>query len=1583
MKALFAKLLSVVIALSLLSGALTNGAPAQAQDSGAERAISPETGMLTFYSGGINPLGVEGVAASAIAGAEGGLAVIEAMASDLGLSDPINELSVRSERVTANGRTVTRYQQHINGVPVLAGEIIVNASEEGLLSLSSKISPFPSVDTTPALTPEEAQQAAIVATAKQHDVSMLGLSASEPELWVYDPRLIGAPEARVQPIWWVTVSGAEGDKKIREVVFVNAHTGTISLNYSLIHDHPVEGQKVAVPETVASARETISALAGGTPLVTIYDMRGSNNDALLPSPTNSVLCTESNYGNPSTCAADYTGSSAEANAALNGAIETYNFFYTRFGRDSFDDNGDLEGNGGIRTVISINYGVNYANAFWDGDQMAFGDNMTADDIVAHEWVHALTDYEARLIYWGQPGAINESMSDIFGEFVDQTNGRGNDTAEVKWLLGEDSGYVFRDMANPPRFGQPNSMTHALYYLGFGDNAGVHYNSGVGNKAAHLMVEGGTFNNVHVVALGLEKTAAIYYEALTNLLGAGSTYMDLYYILPQACYNLVGESVHGGGTITAFDCKEVRDAVTATRMSQTRSATVYPVADYCLAGMSHEAYTQSGNTKLDPARLFKDDFEDGANKWVFSKTIGTEDWKIFDGGYGASSQQYYLYAKTPPNSADKALMFATMKDPVSLPLGQRYFLRFNHDRVIEPGFDGGYVQYSLNGGGTWRDMHTLYSAGVKPTFVLNSTNPTPSKYAFGGASVNYTSTVFDLTSLAGRNVLFRWVMSGDTSVESWWAIDDVEIYRCLGVPNRPAYSAPASNAAVTTLTPTLKWSASAPDLYQYDLQVSTTSNFAAPLIEKYDLTTNSYTVTLDDGLERNTLYYWRIRSRNALEQTVGWTAPRTFKTTPAPTALTYPPLPSGIPLTLSTINTTSPIFDWEDVDGATRYLIQASLFANYSEPFINVQVTNSEYQSPRALPQNRVIYWRVQVRGLNGASSWATGSFRTPLTPSVPVPVVPANNGLVDIKPRFDWSDITVPAGVTFDKYELQISTDTSFNAPEYNIEIGSSDPSEYTLGVSDTALSRNTVYRWRVRACDDSIPAICSGWSAVRTVRVQIETPVVLSPSATPDSPRPFFDWNDSSGANQGYTIQISRDPLFKTVLITVNTTAATSHYILTQDLPQNTQIHWRVRARGTNGPSLWVTQTFTTPIAPAMPAIASPANNALLTTLTPVLDWADSVLPDGQVFSHYELQVADEITFANPIIDIGASDQLAVSAYTVLGSDNLQPNMGYHWRVRVCNTNSQCSGWNTRSFRMIIPQPVLLAPANAAVLNTSQPIFTWEAAPGSGVRYNLQVATTSNFASTSIVINTTISTTEFMHSGQLLPNRLYYWRIRAIGANGPSAFSTTRSFTTPNPPSRPALTAPARNSVVRTLTPKIDWSTSTLPTGVAFGYYELQVNTSRTFDGTMVLELDNLTNRSASEYTFPSDLDPNTTYHWRVRACSATNQCSAWMSPSSFRTPYVAPTLLTPANGVYVETRLPYFDWEDIPGATAGYTIQISRNNTFTLLVSTVNVKTSEYRTPTNLPLGTLYWRVQVRPATGINGPGLWSETRMLVINP
>jgi bacillolysin len=199
---------------------------------------------------------------------------------------------------------------------------------------------------------------------------------------------------------------------------------------------------------------------------------------------------------------------AEADTVFTNLGLVYDYYLDTFGRDSYD--GD-----GTRLTATVNYcedpGVRFRNAFWNGDQMVFGEGYAnALDITAHELTHAVTEHTADLEYSCQSGALNEAISDIFASNIDTED----------WQIGEDlPDGAIRDMSDPSK-GHPPQPAHVDDYVvlsndRMGDWGGVHYNSGIPNYAYYLMVQD----------IGRDPAQQIIYRALTEELESDSDFED--------------------------------------------------------------------------------------------------------------------------------------------------------------------------------------------------------------------------------------------------------------------------------------------------------------------------------------------------------------------------------------------------------------------------------------------------------------------------------------------------------------------------------------------------------------------------------------------------------------------------------------------------------------------------------------------------------------------------------------------------------------------------------------------------------------------------------------------------------------------------------------------------------------------------------------------------------------------------------------------------------------------------------------------------------------------------------------------------
>jgi Zn-dependent metalloprotease len=258
----------------------------------------------------------------------------------------------------------------------------------------------------------------------------------------------------------------------------------------------------------AQAPRTLSAQVaeGGQPFRTIFDC-GHSED-----PASARIVRNEDDDQP-------TGDAA-ADEAYDGLGATYKLYWDVYERDSIDDEGlPLKG--------YVHYGDNYDNAFWDGQEMIFGDGdgelfnrfTISVDIVGHELTHGVTEDEAQLVYFRQSGALNESVSDVFGSLVKQY-ALGQTADQADWLIGAGliagaSDQALRSMKAPgtaydhPLLGKDSQPGHMDGYVRTtSDNGGVHTNSGIPNHAFYLAA-------AKLGGYAWEVAGRIWYDALRD------------------------------------------------------------------------------------------------------------------------------------------------------------------------------------------------------------------------------------------------------------------------------------------------------------------------------------------------------------------------------------------------------------------------------------------------------------------------------------------------------------------------------------------------------------------------------------------------------------------------------------------------------------------------------------------------------------------------------------------------------------------------------------------------------------------------------------------------------------------------------------------------------------------------------------------------------------------------------------------------------------------------------------------------------------------------------------------------------------
>jgi Zn-dependent metalloprotease len=455
------------------------------------------------------------------------------------------------------GREHVRMAQMVNRVPVFGAEVVLQRDARDIYSINGLVYENLDIETTPKITGSRALAIAAADLGVEH----------RPEA---DPALTILPlDEGGFALTYMFHVRTQGD---RLRYFVDAMTGGVRLKYSdLWRQTPAVGRATG---TWNDLKKMSAAQLGGTffasdelrpPTILTLNMQGRGylNYFLQIPPRDSDVANDADN--------DWTdGAVVDAHVY---AGYTYDWYFKRFGRRGIN-NADLPIISLVHNISRTNpdfrdpdvSGLFGNNAFWDGQWMWYGEgdgvtetfNSAGLDIVAHELTHGVTQYTSQLVYRNESGALNESISDIFGvsvEFFFEPIGSGRNRAE--WLLGEDATVDFARMLADPNYDRPvRSLAdprtrfqpdhYSIRFLGTADNGGVHINSGISNNAFYLFVQGGTnrTSGMTVQGIGLDnrdRAERIFYRAFAFLVGPSTNFAAARRLTLQAAAELYGAS----------------------------------------------------------------------------------------------------------------------------------------------------------------------------------------------------------------------------------------------------------------------------------------------------------------------------------------------------------------------------------------------------------------------------------------------------------------------------------------------------------------------------------------------------------------------------------------------------------------------------------------------------------------------------------------------------------------------------------------------------------------------------------------------------------------------------------------------------------------------------------------------------------------------------------------------------------------------------------------------------------------------------------------------------------------------------------
>jgi Zn-dependent metalloprotease len=457
-----------------------------------------------FMEGRTSPL-----AATPTDAQRAGRAFVKKYGSLFQLDGPDDEVLPVGAETDELGMTHARFAQRKGHLPVWGGELLAHFDTDGaLIRLNGRLHPIAAVPDPAQL---DADQARVAATL---DARTLRPGIDPSEFATRAPEQVLYPVApdRVKLAWRVEVSVQDPAGPLELESFVDASDGTI-----LHHDDQIDSVD-ASGVGVFGDHQTLDVTEKRGSYWLEDGQRGGLKTYSARDKTR-LPGSEVHSKDPNDWDSDGAASGAAVDAHAYAGL-AWDYFANVHGRAGWK--GDSVG-----PHVTVHYGDRFANAFFNGRQLVFGDGdgqtlaplAGALDVVAHEYTHGVTAATAKLGHEGESGALNEAVSDVFGCLVAAANGG------TRWQMGatvyhpRGKSKPIRDLAHPHASGNPQNLSE--YRDTQDDQGGVHLNSTIASHAAYLMSQGGS--GVH--AIGTGDTGKIWYRALTRYLTSQSGFAD--------------------------------------------------------------------------------------------------------------------------------------------------------------------------------------------------------------------------------------------------------------------------------------------------------------------------------------------------------------------------------------------------------------------------------------------------------------------------------------------------------------------------------------------------------------------------------------------------------------------------------------------------------------------------------------------------------------------------------------------------------------------------------------------------------------------------------------------------------------------------------------------------------------------------------------------------------------------------------------------------------------------------------------------------------------------------------------------------
>jgi Zn-dependent metalloprotease len=642
----------------------------------------------------------------------------------------------------------TRVRQTVGGVPVWEGEAIVHLKADGSLSeITDNLKESVVVDTTANFSEKHAARFAVNAykgRAEQTDPAMI-------DLYIFRGK------ERDHLVYRVETPRLDGTKHTSAPVdFIDAHTGERVDGY--------DNLQTGSGNSLYSGTVTMTTSQSGANfyMEDLTRRQGTFNMNNTGSTTTGTGGTQSRYTDADD---NWTATNARAGVdAHYGAAKTFDYFQSVHNRNGIDGNfgpgtTTAAANSSISLVSSrVHFGSNYNNAFWYQNKMSYGDGngstfspLTTIDICGHEMTHGVTERTANLTYAKESGALNESISDIFGAMV-EAYADGAISGNT-WKIGEDAytpgtaGDALRVMDNPNSVGDPDHYSLRLYPgactpSSLNDQCGVHTNSSISNHAFYLMANGGTnrVSSVAVTGIGGNDAARIFYRALTVYMTSSTNFAGARTATLNSATDLFGSASIQYNTIATGWCAVGVGTCPSTTPTPSPTPTATPTA----------TPTPSPTPTPGSNLLTNGGFEVSASPWMGS---GSGYFYTSNGNYPHGGTGYIYFGV---NNSVSGQSYQTVSIPTSAAGTLTFWLNVtSSETTTSVQYDKLFVEVR-NTAGTLLATLATYSN-------LNKTT-----------AGNYSLKSFNVAAYKGQTVRIQFRSTMDSSITSTFRVDDVSL-----------------------------------------------------------------------------------------------------------------------------------------------------------------------------------------------------------------------------------------------------------------------------------------------------------------------------------------------------------------------------------------------------------------------------------------------------------------------------------------------------------------------------------------------------------------------------------------------------------------------------------------------------------------------------------------------------------------------------------------------------------------------------------------------------------------------------------------